>query len=52
MNRILYPILAILILAATVACLVRIATYAPARHAIAHWGFFGQSERILPRGHR
>ena len=36
----------------TIACVVRLATHAPARQAILRWGLFGQSERVLSVGHR
>jgi hypothetical protein len=51
-RRILVRVLGGLIIGGTVACLVRLATHAPARQAILRWGLFGQSERILPAGAR
>jgi len=51
-RRIFVRVVGFLIIAGTVACLVRVATYAPARQAILRWGFFGQSERILPSATR
>jgi hypothetical protein len=41
-----------LLIGGTLACVVRLATHAPARQAILKWGFFGQSERILPSSTR
>ena len=41
-----------LLIAGTMACVVRLATHAPARQAILRWGFFGQSERIVPSATR
>jgi hypothetical protein len=41
-----------LLIGGTMACVVRLATHAPARQAILQWGFFGQTERILPSGAR
>jgi hypothetical protein len=51
-RRTVVRILGCLIIGGTVACLVRLATHAPARQAILSWGLFGQSERILPAGRR
>jgi len=39
-------------IAATVVCLVRLATHAPARREILRWTSFGQSDRILPAANR
>ena len=41
-----------LLIGSTLACLVRLATHAPARQAILRWGLFGHSERILQIGTR
>jgi hypothetical protein len=41
-----------LLIGGTLACLVRLATHAPARQAILRWGLFGHSERILQIGAR
>jgi hypothetical protein len=51
-RRTFVRVLGFLIIGGTVACLVRLATHAPARRAILRWGLFGQSERILPAGTR
>jgi hypothetical protein len=51
-RRTLVRVVGCLIIGGTVACLVRVATYAPARQAILRWGFFGHSERILPSATR
>jgi hypothetical protein len=42
----------LVMIAATVVCLVRLATHAPARREILRWTSFGQSDRILPADNR
>jgi hypothetical protein len=51
-RRTIVRVIGLFLIAATVACVVRLATHAPARRAILRWGFFGQSERILPAATR
>jgi hypothetical protein len=46
-RRTFVRVLGSLLILATLAILVRLATHAPARQAILRWGLFGQSERIL-----
>ena len=41
-----------LLIGGTIACVVLLAKHAPARQAILRWGFFGQSDRLLPSGTR
>jgi hypothetical protein len=50
-RRTFVRVLGCLIIAGTVACLVRLATHARVRQAILNWGFFGHSDRILPAAH-
>ena len=52
LRRTIVRVIGFLLIAGTVACVVRLATHAPARRAILRWGFFGQSERILPSAPR
>jgi hypothetical protein len=51
-RRTIVRVIGFLLIAGTVACVVRLATHAPARQAILRWGFFGQSDRILPAATR
>jgi hypothetical protein len=52
LRRTIVRVIGCLLIGGTVACVVRLATHPPAREAILRWGFFGQSERILPSATR
>ncbi|HKQ70837.1 MAG TPA: hypothetical protein VJT73_15930 [Polyangiaceae bacterium] len=45
-RRVLVRVVGCLAIAGTLACLVRVATHAPARQAILQWGSFGQGARL------
>jgi len=48
LRRTTVRVIGCLLIGSTIACVVRLATHPPARRAILRWGFFGQSERVLP----
>ena len=48
LRRTIVRLIGCLLIGGTMACVILLATHPPARKAILRWGFFGQSERILP----